>query len=83
MYKTVRDGSKLTNDESLCPYTHSFFHFDRATRKLADQDLTEEDRRMLKLEANTWELLQRVYECVSPLFILSDTSSSPVDTRCF
>lgn len=34
----------------------------RATRKLPDQELTDEDRRMLKLEANTWELLQRVYD---------------------
>ncbi|PVG02472.1 hypothetical protein CPB86DRAFT_697475 [Serendipita vermifera] len=34
----------------------------RATRLLADQSLTDQDRKMLLLEANTWELLQRVYE---------------------
>ncbi|CAG7850613.1 SubName: Full=Related to nucleoporin {ECO:0000313/EMBL:CCA72167.1} [Serendipita indica DSM 11827] len=34
----------------------------RATRQLADQRLTDEDRKMLRLEANTWDLLQRVYE---------------------
>ncbi|KAG8794589.1 Nucleoporin nup84, partial [Serendipita sp. 399] len=34
----------------------------RATRHYASEDLSDNERRLLKLEADTWELLQRVYE---------------------
>ncbi|KAG8826499.1 Nucleoporin nup84 [Serendipita sp. 401] len=34
----------------------------RATRRHSGQSLKDEDRRLLRLEAETWELLQRVYE---------------------
>lgn len=34
----------------------------RAITFATDRNATDEDRRMLLLEANTWALLQRVYE---------------------
>jgi hypothetical protein len=52
----------------------------RATRHLADQSLTDQDRKMLLLEANTWELLQRVYECV--IFSYGRLSGIHVDYPC-
>ncbi|KAG8828928.1 hypothetical protein FRC18_009715 [Serendipita sp. 400] len=44
----------------------------RATRRHSGQSLKDEERRLLRLEAETWELLQRVYEYETMIcFILS------------
>ena len=63
MHKTVRRAfSSLDGGYSGCSWC-----IFSATRQLADQQVNDEDRKMLRLEANTWDLLQRVYELVSLL----------------